>query len=77
MLDIEFENENKDMDENVKKDPVHEIRSITHGLLGYLDIFLAEIYPNLEPKDVELLGKIYIHVKRLSYLVSENLGNKE
>jgi hypothetical protein len=47
----------------------HEIRSVTHGLLGYLAVFTAEVKDRLSPEEGELLMRINHYAERVSDLV--------
>jgi hypothetical protein len=52
----------------------HEIRSVTHGLLGYLAVFTDEVKPHLDPGEAELLDRINQYAEKLSDLVMELLS---
>ena len=52
-----------------KGKPGHEIRSVTHGLLGYLAVFTAEVQDRLSPEQAELLTRINLYAEKLSDLV--------
>ncbi len=60
-------------DENKKK-LNHEIRSISHGLLGYLTIFIEEVDSKLSEEDKELLSRVNYYSHKLSDLVLELLS---
>jgi hypothetical protein len=47
----------------------HEIRSVTHGLLGYLAVFTAEVKERLSPEEAELLTRINHYAEHVSDLV--------
>lgn len=47
----------------------HEIRSVTHGLLGYLAVFTTEVKERLSPEEAELLMRINHYAERVSDLV--------
>lgn len=64
----------EDLSENEKAHPsrrksTHEIRSVTHGLLGYLAVFSAEVQDRLSPEERELLMRINYYAERVSELV--------
>ena len=52
----------------------HEIRSVLHALLGYLDIFQDETKQNLNTDQVELLNRILVFANRLTNLIDEILA---
>ncbi len=57
----------------------HELRSLTHGLLGYLAVFGEEIKPKLDREETELLARINHYAEKLSdmvlFVVSENIND--
>ncbi|MBN1998503.1 hypothetical protein JW935_13175 [candidate division KSB1 bacterium] len=57
----------------------HELRSLTHGLLGYLAVFGEEIKPKLNREETELLTRINIYAEKLSdlvlFVVSEKIND--
>jgi len=53
----------------------HEIRSISHGLLGYLTILVEEIEDKLDDDEKELLNRVQYYSHKLSDLVLELLSN--
>jgi len=57
-----------------KKKLNHEIRSISHGLLGYLAIFTEEVESKLSEEDKELLSRVNYYSHKLSDLVLELLS---
>ena len=61
-------------DENKRK-LSHEIRSISHGLLGYLSIFSEELEDKLDDEEKELLSRVQFYSHKLSDLVLELLSN--
>lgn len=54
----------------------HEIRSIAHGLLGYLAVFSDEVKPRLDQGEAELLDRINVYAEKLADLVLELLDEK-
>jgi len=60
-----------DQDENRKLR--HEIRSIAHGLLGYLAVFNDEVKPRLDPGEAELLNRINVYAEKLADLLLDFL----
>ncbi len=63
-------------DENRKK-MNHEIRSISHGLLGYLAILSDEVEDKLDEEEKELLSRVKYYSHKLSDLVLELLSNNQ
>ena len=53
----------------------HEIRSVSHGLLGYLSIFSEEVEGKLSSEEQELLSRVHYYSHKLSDLVLELLSN--
>lgn len=51
----------------------HEIRSVLHVLLGYLDIFHEEVQQNLDKDQNEMLERIVYFANRLSNLLDDML----
>ena len=49
----------------------HEIRSVLHALLGYLDIFEEEVKQDLDKNQVALLNRIVEYANRLTILVDD------
>ncbi len=62
-------------DDEQKRKLSHEIRSISHGLLGYLSIFVEEIEGKLDDDEKELLSRVQYYSHKLSDLVLELLSN--
>ena len=62
-------------DDEQKRKLSHEIRSISHGLLGYLSIFQEEIEDKLDDEEKELLSRVQFYSHKLSDLVLELLSN--
>ena len=54
----------------------HEIRSISHGLLGYLAIFSEEVEGKLGKEEKELLSRVQYYSHKLSDLVLELLSTQ-
>ena len=49
----------------------HEIRSVLHALLGYLDIFEEEVKQDLDKDQIALLNRIVEYANRLTILVDD------
>ncbi|MBN2410972.1 hypothetical protein JXQ31_04715 [candidate division KSB1 bacterium] len=62
-------------DDEQKRKLSHEIRSISHGLLGYLSILVEEIDDKLDDEEKELLSRVKYYSHKLSDLVLELLSN--
>ncbi len=62
-------------DDEHKRKLSHEIRSVSHGLLGYLSIFVEEIEDKLDDEEKELLSRVQYYSHKLSDLVLELLSN--
>ncbi len=71
------ENINQGGDNQGRSRLSHEIRSLIHGLLGYIAVFGDEVRPQLTVEQEQMFDRIEYFAQKLSDYVTDLLGDKE